>query len=344
MASKEVDKQLLITYLEGNCSSDQLQQIKEYLHDEDYRDSLNEFMQEEWELLQGTELPALTSMAHQYAKFRSYLDRREKDEVNKDTAQVITVKRPSVRRLYALSAAAAVLLLIISGWLLRPMFNRHQAQQVAAHDLYFHNEPGHRTTIQLPDSSRVYLGAASTLRFKQEKDGNRVVSLEGQAYFEVKHDEHLPFTVRTGPVSTVDIGTAFNIRYYPGDPSIEVAVTSGKVQVLNKVDAPIAMLDKGQQLTYDTVTQRYGITPLANLDRAGAWRNGVLSFNKKPLKEVTNELERYYGVRFQYTDPAAANILITTLLDNKSLEDALEIVTLTADISFTRHGNLVVLK
>ena len=352
MASKEVDRQLLLTYLEGNCSSDQLQQIKEYLNDEAYRDSLNKFMQEEWDHLNAAELPALPGMPDQYAKFRFYLTRREKGEVqgevNNETTHVIPVQRKRVQRLYALSAvAAAVLLLIVCTWVLRAVYNRHHAKQVAAAELYFHNEPGHRTTVQLPDSSRVYLGAASTLQFKQEEDGNRVVSLEGQAYFEVKHDEHQPFTVITGSISTVDIGTAFNIRYYPGNPSIEVTVTSGKVQVLQKKDqtnTQLAVLDPGLKLEYDTVTQRYGITPLANAALVGAWRKGVLSFHKQPLKEVTDELQGYYGVRFQYTDLAAEKILITTLLDNKSLEDALDIVTVTAGISFIRQGNLIVLK
>jgi len=194
----------------------------------------------------------------------------------------------------------------------------------------------------LPDSSRVYLGAASTLRFKQSTDGNRLVLLEGQAYFEVQHDERRSFTVTTGSITTVDIGTAFNVRHYPGDVNIEVAVTSGHVQV-HKDGTQLAVLDPGKRLQYDTLTERYDVTPLANANVAGGWRKGILTFNKQPLKEVTDELQRYYGIRFQYTNPSAENILITTVLDNKTLEDALDIVTLTAGIQFTRQGTLIVL-
>jgi ferric-dicitrate binding protein FerR (iron transport regulator) len=106
----------------------------------------------------------------------------------------------------------------------------------------------------------------------------------------------------------------------------------------------LAVVDPGLQLQYDTLTQRYSVLPLANAGLAGAWRKGKLTFNKQPLKEVTDELQRYYGVRFQYTNPSAENILITTVLDNKTLEDALDIVTLTAGIQFTREGTLIVLK
>ncbi|OQP38687.1 hypothetical protein A4H97_18385 [Niastella yeongjuensis] len=340
MSSKEIDRQLLHIYIEGNCSTDQLLQIKEYLTDEAYRESLHQFMQDEWELLSNAEFPALPGMPEQYAKFRFYLARRNKGI----THEKVPVQGVRVRRMQVIAAAAAAVLLLIAGsWLWRAFVNR-QPKELAAKELYFHNEPGHRTTVLLPDSTRVYLGAASTLRFKQATDGDRLVILEGQAYFEVQHDEHRPFTVTTGSITTVDLGTAFNIRYYPGDLNIEVAVTSGKVQVLHKGEKQLAVLEPGKRLAYDTLTQQYGVTALANADLAGAWRKGLLTFNRQSLKEVTDELQRYYGVRFQYTNPSAENILITTVLDNKSLEDALDIVTLTAGVPFTRQGTLIVLK
>jgi len=335
MASKEVDRQLLLTYLEGNCSHDQLRRIREYLRDEAYRDSLNRFMQEEWETLNHSELPPLPGMEDQYARFRSCLPREKP-------------RKRITLRLYPMAAVAAALLLLVAGiWLLRPLLPGRQHQDMAAQGMYFHNEPGHRREILLPDSTHIYLGSASSLRYKQEDNGNRLALLQGEAYFVVKHDQHRPFTVVTGSLTTVDIGTEFNVRYYPGEPSIEVAVARGKVQVLHTgrpADTPLAALVPGQRLQYDTLTRRSGITTLPDAELAGAWRKGILSFSRQRLKEVTDELQRYYGVRFQYTNPADEHILITTLLDNKSLEDALDIVTLTAGIHFTRQGNLIVLK
>lgn len=344
MVSKEVDRQLLFKYLEGNCSRDQLVQIREYLRDEAYRDSLNKFMEEEWAVLDRQQFPPLPGLEEQYARFRAA------HAVPEDKKPVLRIIRRMV------TVAAALLLGAVGVWLLLPRLAGRQSHDAAIQWLSWHNEPGHRREILLPDSTRVYLGPAGTLRYGQNDDQSRLVQLEGEAYFVVRHDQRRPFTVITGALSTRDIGTEFNIRYYPGESSITIAVASGKVQVLHTPAAitpaaesptaatPLATLAPGQLLQYDSLTRRSGITDLPNPSTIGAWREGILSFRRQRLKEVTGELERYYGVRFQYSDPAKEEILITTLLDNKNLEDALDILALTAGVHFTREGTSIMVK
>lgn len=337
MVSKEVDRQLLLNYLEGSCSRDQLLQISEYLRDEAYKDSLDRFMQEEWETLEGQPFPPLPDMDEQYSKFRSaYITPKIK------TTPHIT------RRM--MTIAAATLLAAAGIWLLLTQLSGPQDQKAAAQWLSWHNGPGHRREIVLPDSSRVYLGPAGTLRYTQDDRRNRLVLLEGEAYFVVKHDPLRPFTVVTGDLSTRDIGTEFNVRYFPGSPTITIAVASGKVEVLrtpaaaqnaatpSSATTPLTALLPGQLLQYDTLTQHSGITDLPDPSAIGAWRKGILTFHRQPLKAVTDELERCYAIHFQYSNPAAKNILITTVLDNRTLGDALEILSLTAGVHFIRQG------
>jgi len=343
MASKEVDRQLLFTYLEGNCSQDQLLQIREYLHDEAYRDSLNQFMEEEWEHSNHGQFPPLAGVEDQYRKFTAaYIAPRGQ---HRKPARVI-------RRIAAI--AAALLLGAVSVWLLLPRLAGRKAHDAATQWLSWHNEPGQHREILLPDSTRVYLGPAGTLRYWQNDVRSRLIQLEGEAYFVVKHDARRPFTVATGALSTRDIGTEFNIRYYPGEPTIAIAVASGKVQVLHTPaaassaalpePAPLAALTAGQLLQYDSQTRQSGITDVSNPSVIGAWRKGILSFRRQRLKEVTDELQHYYGVSFRYSDTAAKDILITTLLDDKNLGDALDIVSLTAGVHFTREGTSIMVK
>ncbi|HVU99679.1 MAG TPA: FecR domain-containing protein [Puia sp.] len=329
MAPKEVDRQLLLDYLEGNCSRNQLLQIREFLHDEAYRDSLDKFMQEEWETLDGRQFPPLPGMEGRYRKFRAAYS----------TPKHRTPPR-IIRRMTA--TAAVILLAAISLRLLLPRLSGPQDRSAATQWLSWHNDPGHRREIALPDSTRVYLGPAGTLRYDRKDGHDRLVQLEGEAYFVVRHDQRRPFTVVTGALSTRDIGTEFNVRYYPGEATIAIAVASGKVQVLNAT-TPATSLAPGQILQYDTLTRNSAITDL-DPSSIGAWRNGILTFHRQPLKEVTEELERYYGVRFRYSNPSEENILITTQLANKNLTDALDILALTAGVHFTPGPNRILIK
>lgn len=333
MASKEVDRELLLAYLEGNCSPEQLLRVREYLHDEAYRDSLHQFMQEEWETLGRAELPPLPGMEERYSRFRA-------------AHPATTTRRPLIRMISWTAAAAVLVFCVVGVWRL-PGSAKRQSHGANLQWLSWHNEPGRRREVMLPDSSRIYLGPASTLWYSQNEERGRLVRLEGEAYFIVRHDQQRPFTVEAGALTTTDIGTEFNIRYYPAEPVVEVAVASGKVQV-RQTDGHNAVqpaaLTPGQLLHYNAVTRWSEIKAVPDAALIGNWRNGILSFRRQPLKEVTGELERYYGVRFQYVNPAAENILITTLLDNKSPDDAFDIVSLTAGVHFIRQGNLVLVK
>lgn len=348
MASKEVDRQLLFTYLEGNCSRDQLLKIREYLHDEAYRDGLNQLMEREWEMLNVRPFPALPGMEDRYKKF--------------STTYIASPKRTPARVIRPLVAIAAALLLGAVGiWLLLPRLIGRPARDAATQWLSWHNEPHQHREILLPDSTRVFLGPAGTLRYRQNDDRSRLLQLQGEAYFVVRHDALRSFTVVSGALSTQDMGTEFNIRYYPGEPTIAIAVARGKVQVLptpavtspadassatqqQSQPASMATLAAGQQLQYDSLTKRSDITDITNPSMIGAWRKGILSFRRQRLEEVTNELQRYYGVSFRYGDPNAKNILITTLFKDKSLAEALDILSLTAGIHFIREGNEVLIK
>lgn len=348
MASKEIDRQLLLDYLQGNCSIAQLRQLKEYLEDDAYRESLDTFLQEEWDAVNSSRQPELTGIDIQYEKFLAMQPGGKPISAPLPGLQQdrqVAGGRGRIRRLVFFAAAAALFFLVALVWLLRP------GQPHPGPDgpwTVFHNGPGRAKKIDLPDGSLLYLASASTVKYNAGYNGaNRTILLEGEAYFIVKHDGHQPFTVVTGDIATVDIGTEFNIRHYPGKPSIEVAVAKGRVEVRSRkgnAGDRIAAVTQGQSLSYNIPTAGSTLSRLSDTASIGAWRNGILSFRRQPLKEVTDQLERYYGIRVRYANPADGDIVLTTLLDNTTLEDALGIITVTAGLRYTRNGNDILLE
>ncbi|MBS1603509.1 MAG: FecR domain-containing protein [Bacteroidetes bacterium] len=322
MTPKEIDKKIVLSWLQGKHSISDLRILQEYLNDPAYRESLDKLLQEEWAALREEEQPQMPGLDQQYDRWRARL------------APVRPM--PAARRRWV-AAAAVIIVLGGMAWLLgrRAGSGKEPAWTV------LRTAAGERKALYLPDSSLVYLGAASTIKYNPGyNSSDRKILLDGEGYFVVRHDGRRPFTVFTGALSTMDIGTEFNIRHYSGD--VVVAVAKGRVEVHVGKGGRVATLGKGQRLQYDGVSAKFTTDSLPDASLAGAWRKGVLSWRRRPLKEVTDELQRYYGVSIHYTDPALQNILITTVLDNRSLDEAVDIVAVTAGVRhYVRQGNTI---
>lgn len=354
MTSKEIDKKIVQSWLQGTYSIAELRVLQEYLQDPAYRESLDKFLQEEWSALQDSPQPVMPDTEQQYDKFRSRLMVKEPQPIVKEPQlmvkepQLTPVRRLPVKRLFRVAAAAAVVIFAVGTiWLLSHLWPTGKAKRPGPW-IVLNNAPGERRTVVLPDSSIVYLGAASTLKYASDyNSNNRSVLLDGEAYFVVRHGGRYPFMVKTGDLATVDIGTEFNIRHYPGQGAVEVAVARGRVEVHNTrggSESRIADLGQGQQLSYDSAAAKAVTVNLPESSLVGSWRKGILVFRKRSLKEVTDELERYYGVSIRYANPAHEAIILTTLLDNRSLEEALDIITVTAGIRYVHERNRVLLR
>jgi len=338
MTSKEIDRKIVLSWLQGDYSITQLRILQEYLQDPAYRESLEKFLREQWGALDEDAQPSLPDLEQQYDKFRSQLLLRE--------PELTPVRRLPARR-WIPAAAAVVFFLVGMTWLLRRQGPAGKDNNTISW-VVLNTAPGEKRTIQLPDSSLVYLGVASTLRYNADyNSNNRSVFLEGEGYFVVRHGGRYPFTVNTGNLATIDIGTEFNIRHYAGQGAVEVTVAKGRVEVHNQRggnESRIAALGQGQQLQYDSAAARAVTVSLPETSLVGGWRKGILVFRKQSLKEVTDELQRYYNVSIRYANPAHTTILLTTLLDNRSLEEALDIVTVTAGVRYVRQGNTILLE
>jgi len=157
------------------------------------------------------------------------------------------------------------------------------------------------TRLTLPDGTEVQMNATTTLLYPQQFTGEtRSVYLIGEASFRVAHNEAMPFIVKSNDYQVTALGTAFNMRVYPGDPLLSTTLFSGSVEVrYNNLESARILLPS-EQFTYNKNTGEESITR-PDLFDVTAWQRGELTFKSATLEEIIAELERKYPVTFVYT-------------------------------------------
>lgn len=194
----------------------------------------------------------------------------------------------------------------------------------------------------LPDGTKVWLNAASSISFPQQfSSSERIVSIAGEVYFEVAHEPNRPFKVKmNGQLITVK-GTTFNVNAYE-DASERTSYTTlitGKVEVLTD-KGRVLQLIPGQELTNDGVSQ---MVKVANTEMAIAWKNGYFLFDKEPLKNVMQQLSRWYDVRVEYTaGQQLEEVYGGSISRSITLREALDILETIGDVGFAIQGNKVI--
>ncbi|HJT73049.1 MAG TPA: FecR domain-containing protein [Chitinophaga sp.] len=161
---------------------------------------------------------------------------------------------------------------------------------------------GGQFQVRLPDGTKVWLNAASMLRYPTSFTGReRMVELSGEAYFEVAKNTALPFKVKIGHQGTVEVlGTHFNVDAYPDELNINTTLLEGAVRV--SAEQNQVVLKAGQQAQMANGRSQEGITVVnnADVDKVMAWKNGLFNFDNVSLKEVMRELARWYDIQIVY--------------------------------------------
>lgn len=153
--------------------------------------------------------------------------------------------------------------------------------------------------ISLPDGTEVWLNADTYLQYPtnyNQKD--RLVSLKGEAYFEVKHNEAKPFRVSAGEQTIEDVGTSFNVKAYADEPHVQTTLLEGIVRINNSVS-----LRPGQQFSNYKVIE-------ANTDEVMAWKNGSFYLDGREFGMVANELGRWYDVEVVFENESAKRNIV----------------------------------
>jgi ferric-dicitrate binding protein FerR (iron transport regulator) len=165
---------------------------------------------------------------------------------------------------------------------------------------------GRQFQVTLPDGTKVWLNAASSLRYPTAFTGTeRKVTVTGEAYFEVAHNAHMPFVVNVNDKEEVRVlGTHFNINAYENEKAIYTTLLQGSVKVQSFPAQPgansqSAMLKPGEQAILSQTSQKSQVIPVQT-DEVIAWKNGLFNFEGASLGEIMRQLERWYDIEVSY--------------------------------------------
>lgn len=237
-----------------------------------------------------------------------------------------------------MQVAAAILILMIGVWTGYYFYNRQTYPGTATVIFSAKNKV---LTDTLPDGSVVHINKNSSISYDRNFKARREIKLTGEAFFTVKHNESVPFTVHTGNVNISDVGTAFNVKSKNG--YIEVIVENGIVQVNKNVLS--VRLGAGEMVRIKPEDQQ--LTKEANTDLLYNyyWSNQVI-LNNTPLWRVVETLNKVYDAHIKIEGNELQNIPLTLPFNkNDSLDNVLKALLSTSPkIHLSRSGNEIILK
>ena len=205
---------------------------------------------------------------------------------------------------------------------------------------------GQRVNLDLPDGSNVWLNAGTTMKYPVSfMKGKREVMLDGEAYFEVRKNEKLPFDVMTKELNVKVLGTKFNFRNYDEDEEVTVNLLEGKVQLENYVKKMgINYLSPSEKVTLNKLTGEM-IISRAEVKNAKEWTNDGLFFDEMPLSDIVKELNRSYNVKIHIADEQLTHNRFYALFNRKeqTIYNVLDIITATNQVRYKVEGDSILL-
>ncbi|QNL48670.1 FecR family protein [Olivibacter sp. SDN3] len=321
---------LLTRKMAGEISDREQEELSKLLAENPEAIYYEEFVSELWHHKEDQSSDA--SLAYQRHK------KRFGEQLDFDSAEK--------KNTFAYGLAACLLCLVLTG-IFWKLFLTESASDAFTEIIA---EKGVRKKLHLPDGTAVWLNADSRLSYNDfEKEGERLVNLTGEAYFDVTKNKHKPFIIKTDKLAISVLGTAFNVKAYPNDQQTEATLISGAIELAIK-DRPkekiqlkpsekVEVLHNDQVIKPNKKGEGSLVFTLSNLSKVQmkdqeyiqetSWIENKLIFKNERMEELLPKLERWYNVNIRISDPKIRQYRYTANIageDIKQLLDAMQLV------------------
>ena len=229
---------------------------------------------------------------------------------------------------------------------------------------------GSKSKVTLPDGTKIWLNAGSTIRYNGDFNKiNREIKLEGEAYFDVTKNKQMPFIVHTrSNINIRVIGTAFNLKAYPREGSVETTLVRGSLIVeqggskdkkettlapnqratyikkegkvfLSEIDKQTLKTESPQKL--DQIKERVLFASKVETEIFTSWKDNKLVFRNEAFESLAVKLERWYGVQINFAGDEIKNYHFSGAIENETINDVFNIISYTLPIKYTIQHNVI---
>ena len=320
--------QLFDKFLLKQASTEEIQVLIQWLKSEG---SFQDWAEEEWN----------AAASEMDTKLQRKLFGQIKEKISQIDRTCLPEKENRPRKLYLWSArvASVILLLLMTGL----SVYYYTMSQMIMPDMIVSVEKGQKANVVLPDGSKVWVNSDSRLsygsRFNQKE---RVLSLEGEAYFEVTPDKDRPFIVETDELAVRALGTSFNVKSYEEEKDASTVLMTGKVEVTSDYDRLV--LNPNERIVFNKQTGHMEKSTVENTGDYINWKYNALTFNGETFENIVHTLERYYNTRIVFESETLKKYRFTGTPGNTRLESILQILSLTSPLSYEVRDSMIILR
>jgi len=316
---------LIEKFFRKEASTEEIVRLKELFTRAETKDILSDFYGEEWE----------------HADFNSVKDVEER--IRTELQRHIPVY-PASRRLplwkKSLRIAASILIPVLCVGL-GYQYAGNKPEQ-SGDKMTVRVEVGQKANIQLPDGTHVWLNSAGSLTctpaFNKKE---RIVYLQGEAYFEVNKDKTRPFIVKANDISVEALGTKFDVKAYSDDNYVMTTLLEGSVRVTSASRSEI--MNPNEKLKFTKEDGKFDKSVLADVDKNVSWINNQLAFEQERLEDIAKVLERMYSVRILFASENLKDIRFSGTLKNNNLENVLQLITFVSPIRYSLKSDTILI-
>lgn len=351
---------LLTRKMTGEISKMEQQELVKLLAENPESTYYEEFIKELWSKEKDQQHDMQRSYQWHKKRHQEQLDFDKAD----DEEGVAETKRKKSwlfsRKMIFYSVAASMLCVLVVGVL----WSRFIAEKDTGNHTAIVAEKGVRKQWTLPDGTKVWLNADSRLSYNDFNIGKqRLVNLEGEAYFDVTKDKNKPFIIKTDKISISVLGTTFNVKAYPNEQRTEATLLTGAIElsvndrpkekIILKPSEKIAVINNGEIINTREKQGNNLVVTISSLSKVHvddqayiqetSWIDNKLIFENETIEELLPKLERWYNVTIHVSDPKINHYRYTASIAGENITQLLDAMQLVKPFQYTVEDNEIVI-